>query len=86
VLIGGHSLLGYSVNMGLGSICHQFSKIGAYSMIGMNSTVPKNTKVLPGYIYVGSPIRLLKKNTVVLLRNNVTDFDLENLLKAYNND
>lgn len=43
VLIGGHSLLGKGVNMGLGSICHQYSKIGSYAMIGMGAIITKKT-------------------------------------------
>jgi UDP-N-acetylglucosamine acyltransferase len=62
VLIGGHSLLGYGVNMGLGSICHQYSKIGSYAMIGMGAVITK--KVSPNCfgMYVGNPAKYIKEN------------------------
>jgi UDP-N-acetylglucosamine acyltransferase len=62
VLIGGHSLLGIGVNMGLGSICHQYSKIGSYAMIGMGSIVTKKVNVKCFGTYVGNPAKYLKLN------------------------
>lgn len=62
VLIGGHSLLGYSVNMGLGSICHQFSKIGSYAMIGMGAIIPKKLQPQCFGVYVGNPAKYIKEN------------------------
>lgn len=62
VLIGGHSLLGKGVNMGLGSICHQYSKIGSYSMIGMGSIITKKVNVQCFGTYVGSPAKYIKEN------------------------
>lgn len=62
VLIGGHSLIGEGANMGLGSICHQFSKIGAYSMIGMGSIITKKISPESFTIYVGNPAKYLKPN------------------------
>lgn len=62
VLIGGHSLLGIGVNMGLGSVCHQYSKIGSYAMIGMGAIVTK--KINPNCFgtYVGNPAKYIKEN------------------------
>jgi UDP-N-acetylglucosamine acyltransferase len=68
VLIGGHSFLGEGVNMGLGSICHQFSKIGSYSMIGMGCIVTKKSDIVPFGVYVGSPAKYLKENTYQSLK------------------
>lgn len=62
VLIGGHSLLGYSVNMGLGSICHQFSRIGSFSMIGMGAIITKKTEPQCFGVYVGNPAKYIKEN------------------------
>lgn len=62
VLVGGHSLLGMGVNMGLGSICHQFSRIGSYCMIGMGAIIPKKIKPECFTTYVGNPARFLGKN------------------------
>jgi UDP-N-acetylglucosamine acyltransferase len=61
-LIGGHCLLGYSVNMGLGSICHQFSKIGSYAMIGMGAIITKKTQPQCFGVYVGNPAKYIKEN------------------------
>jgi UDP-N-acetylglucosamine acyltransferase len=62
VLIGGHSFLGVGVNMGLGSICHQFSKIGSYSMIGMGTIVTKKSIIDCFGTYVGNPAKYIKEN------------------------
>lgn len=62
VLIGGHSLLGKGVNMGLGSICHQYSKIGSYAMIGMGAIVTKTRSINCFGVYVGAPVSYLKEN------------------------
>jgi UDP-N-acetylglucosamine acyltransferase len=62
VLIGGHSLLGKGVNMGLGSICHQYSKIGSYAMIGMGAIITKKIKPNCFGTYVGSPAKYIKEN------------------------
>jgi UDP-N-acetylglucosamine acyltransferase len=62
VLIGGHSFLGVGVNMGLGSICHQFSKIGSYSMIGMGTIITKKSSINCFGTYVGSPAKYIKEN------------------------
>lgn len=62
VLIGGHSLLGVGVNMGFGSICHQYSKIGSYSMIGMGAIITKKVNVKCFGTYVGNPAKYIKEN------------------------
>lgn len=71
VLIGGESHIMEGVNMGLGSICHQYSVLGSYSMIGMNSTITKQSVIKPGEIHVGNPCRFLKLNKIGLERNNI---------------
>ena len=62
VLIGGHSLLGIGVNMGFGSICHQYSKIGSYSMVGMGAIITKKVNVKCFGTYVGNPAKYIKEN------------------------
>jgi UDP-N-acetylglucosamine acyltransferase len=85
VLIGGHSYIMEGANFGLGSICHQFTKIGAYTMIGMGCIITKKSLIYPGNIYVGSPATLLKENIVGLQRNNIDNKKLEELnTKFYN--
>lgn len=63
VLIGGESEILDGANLGLGAVVHQRSIIGHYSMIGMNSVVPKTREVLPLMKYAGSPIEYIGKNT-----------------------
>lgn len=81
VLIGGHSYLMVGANMGLGSVCHQRSLIGAYAMVGMNSTVTKTTEVEPYCTYVGSPIKKLGLNKIKVSASN--DLYMETLRAAY---
>ena len=83
VLIGGHSYIMTGTNFGLSSICHQNSVIGAYSMIGMNSTITKKNEILPGHTYVGSPVKMLSINSVGLERNNINSSMLQKLIIKY---
>jgi UDP-N-acetylglucosamine acyltransferase len=84
VILGGYSYVMEGCNLGLGTITHQFSKIGAYCMLGMGTVVTKTTKILPGGVYIGSPARRIKQNTVSITKNQVTDIMLEELIKKYN--
>lgn len=73
VLIGGHSYVMEGCNFGLGSVCHQYSVIGAYSMIGMGAVITKKTDVDCGKVYVGNPAKLLKENEHGLIKNSVSE-------------
>jgi UDP-N-acetylglucosamine acyltransferase len=83
VLIGGHSHVMEGANLGLGSMCHQFSVIGAYSMIGMGGIVVKSSEIHPGEIYVGNPVKFLKENKIGLHRNKITSEKLSELVNKY---
>lgn len=83
VLIGGEGYVMQGANLGLGCVIHQRQVIGAYSMVGMNSTVTKRCKILPGRKYAGIPVRDLGRNQVALDRFNVSDAMLEGLTEAY---
>ncbi len=83
VLVGGHSEIGKGCNLGLGAVVHQHGKLGSYSMIGANSFVPKKKRVVPGNIYVGSPIEFLKNNTIGLQRQGVTQEELQKEIELY---
>lgn len=72
VLVGGESYLFPGVNMGLGSICHQGSVLGAYAMIGMGGIITKRSFIFPGYIFVGNPVKKLKKNEIGLNKAGIT--------------
>lgn len=71
VQIGGYSTIEYGVNIGLSASLHQWTVVGAYSMIGMNSTVTKN--IPPGSLAVGSPARIKGPNIFSLEKIGVTD-------------
>jgi UDP-N-acetylglucosamine acyltransferase len=83
VLIGGHSNIMEGANMGLGSICHQYTIIGPYSMIGMGGIIIKTSKILPGKVYVGIPVKEIKDNTVGLNRSNLSEEEYNKLVKLY---
>jgi UDP-N-acetylglucosamine acyltransferase len=83
VLLGGHSHVMEGANFGLGSICHQYSIIGAYTMIGMGCIITKSTDITPGSVFVGSPAKLLKQNTIGLQRNNIDELTLDILIEKF---
>lgn len=77
VMIGGESHIMTGCNLGLGSLLHQFSVMGSYSMLGMGAVVTKGLKLEPGCIFVGNPAKKLKQNNIGLSRNNITAKMLE---------
>ena len=83
-ILGGHTLVMEGANIALGVITHQFSKIGAYSMLGMGCVVTKKSKIQPGNIYVGNPAVFLKQNKIGLERNNITKEKLNQLINNFN--
>lgn len=85
VIIAGHCHIMQGANMGLGSICHQYTIIGAYAMVGMGGVVTKTSKILPGKIYIGAPARLLKENVVGLTRSLITANEYQALIQTYEN-
>lgn len=83
VLVGGESYIFEGANMGLGSICHQYSVIGAYSMIGMGAVVTKKSVIRPGQIYVGNPAKFLAENLIGLKRAGISSSYLETLTRVF---
>lgn len=83
VQLGGHCRIMKNSNLGFGCMIHQFQVIGSFSMIGMGTVVTKQSKILPGNTYVGSPARYLKKNEIALSRNNVDETILESEINRY---
>jgi acyl-[acyl carrier protein]--UDP-N-acetylglucosamine O-acyltransferase len=69
------------VIMGLKSMTHQFTTIGAYAMIGMGAVVVKD--VPPGAKVVGNPARFIGWNTIGFERNNVSKENLDQLKIAW---
>ena len=84
VLIAGYVYIMDKVNMGMGSKCHQLTKIGACSMIGMNTTITKTTPILPGNVYVGTPAKFLKSNDYGIKKYNLSLLDVEIYTELYN--
>ncbi len=84
VLIGGHSLLGAWVNMGLGSICHQYSAIGGGSMIGMGCIITKKSRIKPFETHVGNPAKFIGMNEHKL--KTMTQDDVNHATSVYNED
>lgn len=84
-IIGGYSYIMEGTNFGLGSICHQLLKIGAYSMIGMGTIITKRSNIKPGGVYFGNPSRYIKENAFGLEKNNVSLEYLKELNERYNN-
>jgi UDP-N-acetylglucosamine acyltransferase len=64
VVIGGHCYVMEGATFGLGVVCHQFSIIGAYCMIGMNGVVGRKQPIIPFGIYIGNPSKYAKINEV----------------------
>lgn len=82
-LIGGHSIIMDGVNMGLASVCHQFSILGAYSMYGMGAIVTKRLDAEPFKIFVGNPATFLKGNSIAIERNNISQQTISAYLHKY---
>ena len=81
--ISGHINIFDNVVIGTGSVFHQFSTIGAFSMIGMGSSVSKD---IPPFITVfGNKIKFHKINKIGLERNNFIN-EYENIIKYYNSN
>ena len=80
VVLGGHTVLHERVNMGIGSMTHQWVHVGAWSMVGMGSVVLQN--VLPGRTVVGNPAKAIKMNQIGLEKFGVSGMDIENATKC----
>lgn len=83
VIIAGYSILMPGVHFGIGSMCHQFSVVGAYSMIGMGSVITKKTEIKPGGVYIGSPARYFKSNEIGLQKSKIDIRELDTFNKQY---
>lgn len=75
VQMGGYSTILRGSYLGLGAILHQFTVIGAFSMIGMGSLVTRN--FAPGILSFGSPSRSHRLNRHGLQKLGISDFEWE---------
>lgn len=83
VLIGGETMVQRGANLGLGAVTHQRSIIGAYSIVGMNSTVTKKSQVIPFNKYAGTPVVLLGANHIAIDRAKLDSAEVERLQYEY---
>jgi UDP-N-acetylglucosamine acyltransferase len=67
---GGYVIFLNNSNIGMGSVIHQKTVIGQYSMIGANSTITKH--VFPYYININNKIHRLNEQKIP---NNVKNYD-----------
>jgi UDP-N-acetylglucosamine acyltransferase len=82
-IVGGHAMVCRGSNLGLASVVHQRCIVGAYSLVGINGSVVKAHPVEPLGIYVGSPAKFLKKNTVGIERAKLVPSQIEMILEEY---
>jgi len=80
-LIGGGVHVGENVYIGLASITHQWLKIGASAMLGMNATVTKN--IPPFCTVVGIPAKIQSLNKVGALRKNYDQKDIDETISNF---
>jgi UDP-N-acetylglucosamine acyltransferase len=73
VQLGGYTTILRNSYIGLSAVIHQFTTIGAFTMIGMGSVVVKN--VPPCVISFGNPSKSSSANQISLQKNGITDFD-----------
>jgi len=70
--LGGHTTVMRGATLGFGATVHQYQVIGAYSMLGMGTIVPKHIEILPGEMYAGNPAKHIGPNIVGLERAGIT--------------
>ncbi|PZR59035.1 MAG: UDP-N-acetylglucosamine acyltransferase [Candidatus Meridianibacter frigidus] len=79
--IGGFTEIQEFATIGLSTVIHQYSTIGAYVMVGMATLI---TKDVPPFVkIVGSPPRFLGINEVGLKRNGFSAESVAEIVQAY---
>ena len=78
-VVGGHVIVMDGANLGMNVCTHQFSIIGAYSMLGMGSVVPLRKEVRPFFVYTGNPIKVLRTNDI-----KVKEFTKQEFVEYFN--
>ena len=77
VILGGNVHIMNGAQLGIKVSIHQNQIIGSYSIIGMNSFITKNLKVVPGYKYYGKPAKKKTANIIGLRRNKIRSDQLK---------
>ena len=85
VTLGGNTHVMKNSQFGFNSIVHQNQVIGSFAMLGMGTIVTKRFKVKPGNIYIGNPIKRLKKNIIGLKRKKISSDFLRKEINRFNN-
>lgn len=75
VVLGGHTKVMEAATLGISSITHQWSIVGAYAMIGMGCVVTKD--VFPFALVVGNPVRYSRWNTHVFAKLGLNEHDFK---------
>lgn len=70
-IIGGHSHVDNSSNIGLGAVIHQKRAVGMFAMVGMNATVSRS--IPPYVVAMGTPAKPERINVVGLQRRGHDD-------------
>jgi UDP-N-acetylglucosamine acyltransferase len=71
VILGGHVTIGSGANLGIASSVHQTVVIGAFAMVGMNSSVTKDVKPFSLVVNTGSRTVQTGLNNIGLERNGL---------------
>jgi UDP-N-acetylglucosamine acyltransferase len=79
--LGGHVSVDNHVNIGGSCAVHQFTRIGAYAMVGGGSMVTLD--ILPFMMAVGDRVKLHGLNRVGLKRHGFSATTLQQLKRAY---
>ena len=80
-VLSGHTIIGEGANLGLHTVVHQYRSVGAFAMVGMNSSI---TRDLPPFaVSFGSPARHHRVNRVGLERAGVTSAEIERFENWY---
>lgn len=83
VVVAGNCIVMSGANLGLGSLIHQESIIGPYSMIGMGCVVWKQSKIEPCKMYFGNPSKCIGMNEIGIERNQISEEKLNYLKLEY---
>src|SRR5690606_22078527 len=83
VSIGGHSVIGDRVNIGMNASVHQRRIVGTGAMVGMGT--PVTADIPPFAKAFGSPARLTGVNTVGMERSGLSEASIAALVARYSN-
>lgn len=85
-IVGGHVIIMQGANLGQAVCTHQYVVIGAYSMLGMGSVVPKKKMVEPFQTYAGNPIRHLGENKKMMHKADIKFLEEFNTLLSFQHE